>query len=159
MSMSRDVFFKWRGFVLAVTVLVVAASSLASSEESDEVEFTDVRKHTEEFIRYYQTIELTPEQEEVKGEALSNLPAPCCSNYSANTCCCVCNLSRTIWGLAKHLIAERGFDVAATRRAVIKWARFVNPDGFSGDACFNGGCARAFANNGCGGMRPSQVVW
>ncbi len=48
------------GFVVAVAglTLVVAASSPASSEESDDVEFTDVRKHTEEFIRYYQTIEL-----------------------------------------------------------------------------------------------------
>ncbi len=143
----------------SLLVLVAIGSSQARSEERDEVEFTDVRKHTKEFIGYFQSIKLTPEQEAVKREALSNLPAVCCSNNSAYTCCCVCNLSRTVWGLSHHLIAERGFDAPAVRAAVVKWTSFANPDGFSGDACFNGGCGRSFANNGCGGMRPNQVVW
>ena len=140
-------------------MLVAVSSSQARNEERDEVEFTDVHKHTKEFIGYFQTIKLTAEQESVKREALSTLPAVCCSNNSAYTCCCVCNLSRTVWGLSNHLIAERGFDAKAVRAAVVEWTTFVNPDGFSGDSCFRGGCGRSFAQNGCGGMRPNQNVW
>ncbi len=147
--------------LLASTLLVLVAmgSSQARNEERDDVELTDVRKHTKEFMGYFQTIKLTPEQEAVKRKALSNLPAVCCSNNSAYTCCCVCNLSRTVWGLSHYLIAERGFDAPAVRAAVVKWTSFVNPHGFSGNSCFTGGCGRSFANNGCGGMRPNQVVW
>ncbi len=148
-------------FLLASSLLVLVAvgSSQAGNEEGAEVEFTDVRKHTKEFMGYFQTIKLTPEQEAVKREALSSLPAACCTNNSAYTCCCVCNLSRTVWGLSHHLIAERGFDAPAVRAAVVKWTSFVNPDGFRGNTCYTGGCGRSFAKSGCGGMRPNQVVW
>jgi hypothetical protein len=157
---KQSMKFRLRVLLASILLVLVAiGSSQARNGERDEVEFTDVRKHTKEFIGYFHSIKLTPEQEAVKREALSNLPAVCCSNNSAYTCCCVCNLSRTVWGLSHHLIAERGFDATAVRAAVVKWTSFVSPDGFSGDACFNGGCGRSFANNGCGGMRPNQVVW
>ena len=159
--MDRLQSSRWQWLALAVVAasVVVVGGSRVLGEESREVEFTDVRKQTEEFIGYYETIKLTSQQESIKREALSNLPAPCCANNSAYTCCCVCNLSRTIWGLSNHLIAERGFDAEGVRGAVIKWANFINPDGFSGNGCHTGGCGRAFAKNGCGGMNASQVVW
>ena len=136
-----------------------AAAAAEAHDDGEKIEFTDVKKQTLEFMGYYEDIELTSEQEAVKKEALGPLPAPCCSNNSAYTCCCVCNLSRTIWGLSHHLIAERGFDAEQTREAVVEWVRFISPNGVSGDACFRGGCMRSFADMGCGGMDPSAIIW
>jgi len=129
-------------------------------EKTDaKIELTDVREQTVEFIRYYETIKLNREQEAVKREALSALPAACCANNSAYTCCCVCNLSRTVWGLTAYLITEKGAGVEEVQTAVREWIQFVNPAGFSGDSCFNGGCMRSFAKNGCGGMQASRIIW
>ena len=49
--------------LLASTLLVLVAmgSSQARNEERDDVELTDVRKHTKEFMGYFQTIKLTPQ--------------------------------------------------------------------------------------------------
>jgi hypothetical protein len=127
--------------------------------EKKKIEFTDVREQTVQFMRYYETHKLTPEQEAVKREALSSLPAACCANNSAYTCCCVCNLSRSVWGLTAYLITERGAGVEEIREAVKDWTKFVNPEGFSGDSCYKGGCVRSFANNGCGGMQASRLIW
>lgn len=154
-----------RNLLWLVLALVAVQSSSALEREGPKddadtkVEFTDVRKQAEEFIGYYQTIQLTPEQEKIKRVALSNLPAPCCMDNSAYTCCCVCNLARTIWGLSAHLITERGFDADPLRAAVVDWVRFVAPDGYSGDACYRGGCTRSFDKNGCGGMDASRLIW
>ena len=65
--------------------------------------------------------------------------APCCSNYSAYTCCCKCNLSRTVWGLSKFLIARQDKNAAQVGEAVSKWIDAMNPQGFSGSACFQRG--------------------
>jgi hypothetical protein len=111
-----------------------------------------------QLIAYYHAIRLTPEQEQMKHEALSSIPAPCCSNFSIATCCCPCNLAKSVWGLAHHLIAERRYDVPAVRQAVVDWLASSNPNGYSGDACFTGGCQRAFSQNGCGGMDEQHVV-
>jgi hypothetical protein len=109
---------------------------------------------------YEQSIRLTPAQEAIKKAALEQLPAPCCSDNSAYTCCCPCNLSRTVWGLANYLIAEQGMDADGVKKKAAEWFEFVNPKGFSGDVCYSaGGCSRAFANNGCGGMNPNQVTF
>ena len=43
--------------------------------------------------------------------------------------------------------------------AVEGWIAFINPDGFSGDVCYTGGCGRPFHQNGCGGMNANQVVF
>ena len=133
----------------------------AENAEIDEIdiEFTDVKEQTLQFMKYYETIELTPEQERIKLTALSTLPAACCADNSAYTCCCVCNLSRTVWGLTAHLIAERNYDAKQVQAAVKQWIQFVNPEGYSGNACYRGGCARSFSNNGCGGMSPGHIIW
>lgn len=146
--------------VLIVSVLALtAASQQKATEKTGAIEFTDARQQAEEFIRYFQTIQLTPEQEAVKRDALLPLPAPCCSENSAYTCCCPCNLSRTVWGLSAYLITERDYDAEAVREAVQRWVRFLAPEGFSGNVCSTKGCGRPFNQNGCGGMSAAQIVW
>jgi len=117
----------------------------------------DVQAQTEELVGYYESIPLSPTQERIKAEALSPLPAPCCASFSALTCCCECNLSRSVWGLSHYLI-DRGHDATRVRASVQQWLELVNPEGFRGDACFNGGCNRPFAHDGCGGMNAEHVV-
>lgn len=157
------------GVLLVPTVLLASSASQtpggrpANDKPAElveiDIEFTNVREQTYQFMEYYETIELTPEQERIKLAALSKLPAACCADNSAYTCCCVCNLSRTVWGLTAHLIAERDYDAAQVQAAVKQWIQFVNPEGFSGNSCYRGGCERSFENNGCGGMNPGHVIW
>ncbi len=147
------------GILFSGSPLVAPPTVRVAKTANTKVEFTNVREQTLEFIRYYETIQLTREQEAVKREALSSLPAACCADNSAYTCCCVCNLSRTVWGLTAYLITEKGAGVEEIRQAVREWTKFVNPDGFSGDSCYKGGCVRPFAKNGCGGMQASRLVW
>lgn len=132
-----------------------AGSSTAEPEQS---RFTGNRAETERFLGYYESIQLTAEGEANRVEALEALPAPCCAQFSAATCCCECNMARATWGLAKHLIAEEGAGVDEVRDAVSEWHRAINPNGFSGSACFTGGCARTFKNDGCGGMKRGDLV-
>jgi len=127
---------------------VIAASDLA---------FTDARRQAEQFIEYYHSIALTPEQETIKTEALERIPAPCCESFSIATCCCPCNLAKSAWGLAHFLIARRGYDVAHTRDAVERWLRFTNESGYRGDACQRGRCSLPFRLDGCGGMNEAHV--
>ena len=122
------------------------------------IKFTDARKQTREFIGYFRSIALTPEQERIKVEALSVLPAPCCSKYSLATCCCPCNMSKAVWGMAAWLITEKGQGVEEVRQAAVDWLAFINPNGFSGQACFNGGCKRPNAHDGCGGMDEAELL-
>jgi hypothetical protein len=136
---------------------VLAAASPTVAKSSD-IEFTDPQAQAQEFIRYYHTITLTARQQEIKREALESLPAPCCRDYPALTCCCKCNVSKSVWGLSHYLIAKKGYDAARVRATVERWLRFVNSGGFSGDACYTGGCGRAFDKNGCGGMTEAHVV-
>ena len=81
-------------------------------------------------------------------QALSRIPAPCCSDNSAYTCCCPCNMAKTWWGLSHHLIANEGYDADEVQAAVEEWIEFINPKGFSGNACYTGGCPRPFHRNG-----------
>jgi hypothetical protein len=110
-------------------------------------------------MRFYESIQLTPQQEAVRQEALQAIPAPCCSTFSAATCCCECNLSRTIWGLSKYLIAQEGRSAEEVRAATGSWVDAINPSGFAGDTCFKGGCGRSFKEGGCGGMRSDQLIF
>lgn len=157
--------------VLAAAVLVLGAffvleyagTALARADAepvvtSGGVELHDVEAQTRQFIRWEQDVELTPEQERIRVEALSALPAPCCSDNTADTCCCPCNMARSVWGLSKHLIVEKDAGVEEVRQAAQDWFRFINPDGFSGDTCYTGGCNRVFHENGCGGMNKDHPV-
>jgi hypothetical protein len=142
---------------------VLAAMALAAlsltAEDADPVPFADLERQTQEFIGYESSIQLTPEQEAIKREALEALPAPCCSDNTAYTCCCPCNMSLSIWGLSHLLIARHGYDAEQVRAKVEEWVAAINPDGHSGDVCYKGGCGRPFRHNGCGGMARGRVPW
>lgn len=125
---------------------------------SGPIEFTDMATQARAFMAYNRSIQLNSAQEAVKRQALSHMAAPCCSDYSAYTCCCECNLSRTVWGLSNHLIAQRGYDAEQVSAIVTEWLNFVNPQGFGGNACFDGGCGRPFDKDGCGGMNEAHFV-
>jgi hypothetical protein len=147
---------------LYALLLLAAASPLAAAPPTKAgapaaPAFTDVKAQTQEFLRYEQAIRLTPQQEAVKREALSALPAPCCSDNTLYTCCCPCNMAKTAWGLANYLIARQGYGVEQTRAKVSEWIRFINPAGYPGDTCYQGGCGKPFAKAGCGGMSAPVV--
>ena len=141
--------------VAAAVLSFVAAWALAAA--ADDLEFHDVRSQTAEFMRYHETIRLDAAQQQIFEDALTALPAPCCSDNTALTCCCPCNAARTWWGLSKHLIAERGYSTDQVTAKVAEWFAFTNPGGSSGDACYTRGCGKAFKDDGCGGMSPDHV--
>lgn len=134
-------------------------SNNRGTAELDSFTFEGSRAEAEQFIRYYESIQLTAQQEAVRKQALQSVPAPCCSTFSAATCCCECNLSRTIWGLSKYLIAQEGRSAEEVRTAATEWVDAINPSGYAGDTCFTGGCGRSFKEGGCGGMRAEELLF
>ena len=112
----------------------------------------------ERLIEYDARIALTPAQEEIKRAALTPIPAPCCSDRSAYTCCCTCNLGRAWWGLSKVLITEHGQTAAEVQANVERFIGNVRPGGFAGDSCYTGRCSRAAKHDGCSGMDPRRIV-
>lgn len=144
------------GLVLGVVALLGFGAKERGVQTA--VRFNDVAAQTHEFHAYNRSIRLNEGQEAIMREALTELPAPCCSDKTAYTCCCECNMAKSWWGLSKHLIADEGYDAEQVRDAVEDWFAFINPDGFSGDACYTGGCFRPFRENGCGGMDESQIA-
>jgi hypothetical protein len=142
---------------LVVALLGLTGGYLLAGTAPDLLDFEDREARTADFMRLYEAIELTAEQEAIKREALEAIPAACCADNSAYTCCCPCNLSRTVWGLTAWLITERGADAETVRTEVERWYAAVNPGDFPGDTCYTGGCGKPFSAGGCGGMHPSQV--
>ncbi len=112
----------------------------------------------ERLIAYDAEIELTAAQEEIKRAALTPIPAPCCSDRSAYTCCCQCNLGRAWWGLSKVLITEHGQAAAEVQANVERWIANVRPQGFAGNSCYTGRCSTAAKHDGCSGMNPNRIV-
>jgi hypothetical protein len=120
--------------------------------------FRDAKAQAEELIGYYHSIKLTPEQEAIKKAALEPMPAACCRDSSAYTCCCPCNLSKTLWGLSNLAISKYGADSKDVQQVVQSWLRYVNPSsGFSGDSCYRGGCSNPAHRGGCAGMEESKI--
>jgi hypothetical protein len=159
MNMGTKGFLAAAGLILA---FICAPQSVLATDQSaaggSGVIFHDLQSQTAAFISYYHDISLTPEEVLVRDEALSPIPAPCCDSYSTATCCCVCNLARSIWGLSNYLIHEEKFSAEEVGGAVIDWLMFTNPRGYSGNACFDGGCGRPFSRDGCGGMEEGKLV-
>ncbi len=114
------------------------------------VAFTDVKSQSPEFLSYYESISITPEQEALKEEVLSSMTAPCCVD-PLSTCCCDCNLAKTVWGLANYQIVH-GYDAEQLEDSVSQWLHFTNPEGSSGVGCYEGRCELPFEQDGCGGM-------
>lgn len=151
--------FKVGGILVTICVLLVGFVAGSSLLGAGNIVFDDARQQSRQFIEWYQTIKLTPTQKAVKKAALEPLPAPCCSDKSAYTCCCKCNISRTMWGLAHYMIAKQGAGAEEVRRKVQEWVSFINPRGYSGQACYRRGCGRPFARDGCGGMNAGQLIF
>lgn len=154
-----SVAFHRRSFIAACAGI---AAWPARPLRSAEIVFRDERAQTRQFMAWYEEIPLTPAQEAVKKEALGSIPAPCCSDNSAYTCCCPCNISRTIWGLSQYMIARQGATASEVRAKVRDWIRFIGPKApkaFSGSGCYTGQCSRPFRDGGCGGMRPEALTF
>lgn len=119
----------------------------------------DLRQRTEELIGYSTTVALSPEQEQVKAEALASIQAPCGDRNSLAVRCCPCNLGKSIVGLANHLIAREWAGAPRVREAVLDWIRQTNPSGYSGAACDRKRCDQPFRKDGCGGMTNARLVF
>ena len=126
--------------------------------------------NTQRFIDYSNAITLNSEQENTKRKALQSLRAPCCDDNPMSTCCCPCNLAKSVWGLSSYLIVEKGYEVEQVRESALQWLRFIHSDyyvmqelrnrgidpgryGLSYEApCYEGYCELPFVDGGCGGM-------
>ena len=154
---------KTRLYLAGMTAIVIASGIAAQAEKLSKKDepliFNDAQAQTEQFIRYNKTIKLSATQRKIKAKVLGSIPAPCCKEYSIATCCCPCNLAKTVWGLANHAIARLDYDAAETRALVLEWMQATNPAGYSGDSCHRGGCPKRFSANGCGGMKQDSVVF
>ena len=145
--------------LVAVTALAAFMTPVSAAPKAD-FKFTDVKTHTEAFHQYERTIQLTPEQKAIYREALEGLPAPCCQDNTALTCCCPCNHARAWWGLTKHLVVNLGYNAEETRAKIAEWFKFANPSGWPGNTCYtSNGCAKPFKHGGCGGMTAEQLVF
>ena len=84
--------------LLAIAGVGIAGLSPSTAGAQDvitpKLRFHDVRQHTREFHAYNRSISLNAEQRAAMHEALTGLPAPCCSDRTAATCCCPCNLAK-----------------------------------------------------------------
>jgi len=141
-------------------------------------------ENTQQFIDWYNAIELTLAQRALRDGALRPLVAPCCDEYPMTTCCCECNLSRSVWGLSAYLITEKEYNtVDQLQKAILQWLHFIRPDYYVASAleeevkippvfglstqssCFTGRCDLPFYSNteylhfgGCGGMEDLVQV-
>ncbi|MGH9340412.1 MAG: hypothetical protein ACRD1R_12685 [Acidobacteriota bacterium] len=158
---GKKIFIWLAAMVFSVTLFLSACSNAPATSglaSNAPVEFTDVEAQTREFIGYYQSIQLNPEQQKIKERALAPLPAACCSDNSMLKCCCPCNFAKTVWGLSNHAIANLGHGEEQVRELVLDWINFINPEGFDGQACYEGRCDTPFSVSGCGGMKSNQLV-
>jgi hypothetical protein len=152
----------WMLGIAAVLIVVVTAYGqlppvAERAYDKGDLELYDARSQASEFISYYHSIALSPEQEKIKHHALSAIPAPCCEDYSIATCCCPCNLAKSVWGLSHFLIAEQGYDASKVKEAAEQWISFTNKSGYAGDACYKGRCNQSFEKDGCGGMDEKRI--
>ena len=143
-------------FVLATAGTGVAETGKKSRDAG--LALKEVRARAEKYIDDWNAIPLTAAQAQVKADALEAIPAPCCKDYSMSTCCCPCNLAKSVWGLSHYLIATKRYTAPQVKGEVLRWLAAINPAGFTGNACFDGGCKRPFSKNGCGGMEATEVI-
>lgn len=160
--MKYDYSRRMVGIALIMAIFVAADGAGVLKEDNaikqKELKFSDAHAQALEFIAYYHSISLTPEQEKIKLEALEPIPAPCCKDHSIATCCCPCNLAKSVWGLSHFLVKERNYNAQQLRAAVQQWIRFTNKIGYAGNACYKKRCNRPFGKDGCGGMDEGRVL-
>ena len=126
--------------------------------------------NTQQLINYYNAATLTPAQKNTMQDALLPLKAPCCDDNSMATCCCPCNLAKSVWGLSSYLIVEKNYDADQVRQSALEWLHFIHSNyyviqelkskgvdpatyGLSHEnPCYVGKCELPFVEGGCGGM-------
>lgn len=145
-------------FVLAAAGAAAGLATTGKNRKAAGLDLKEVRAKAERYIDYENAVPLNAAQARVKAEALNAIPAPCCRDYTMLTCCCPCNLAKSVWGLSHYLIAKKGFTAPQVKGEVFRWLDSINPAGSTGNACFKGGCGRPFSKNGCGGMEATQVI-
>jgi hypothetical protein len=138
--------------IIALGIIIVGIGYVILGPKETGIQFYDVRLQTPEFIDYHNSITLTPEQEKIKSDALSSIHAPCCADYPMSTCCCPCNLAKSVWGLSNFLIVEHNYNAEQVKEEVSRWIRFTNKRGYAGNACYIDRCYFPFREDGCGGM-------
>lgn len=146
----------------ALLCVILAGSSmlaLGRRPQEEPLLFKDQRSQTKEYIGYYHSIALNPEQKQLKERALKSIPAPCCKDYPVLACCCPCNFAKSVWGLANYLIVKRNYSEARLKMAVTEWINFTHSSGYSGDSCYQGRCGLPTTADGCGGMDEQQPVF
>ncbi|MFQ5458047.1 MAG: hypothetical protein ACE5FC_06310 [Myxococcota bacterium] len=154
------------GFLAVVAAISLAGPMAGARAAGDEngprtgqsPEFEGSRSEAARFMSYYRTIHLTPEEKAFRDRALGTMPAPCCGNFSMATCCCACNLARSVWGLSNHLI-KQGKGEKAARAGVKAWLGALSPQGHSGNVCPTGGCNASLASGACGGMNEERLIF
>ena len=119
--------------------------------------FTGTAEEVQRFMDMERNIDLTPDEERIRVAALSQIPAPCCKEFGADTCCCPCNLAKAIWGLSKSQI-RNGASTDEVRDSVLAWLQVLNPAGYAGDACDKGRCDKPIKGDACGGMNENHLV-
>ncbi len=149
--------------IACLTALIVALGAGAEAPKDEAAgwlagEFEGSREEVLKLMGYYESIRLTPEQEQIREQALGPVPAYCCKNFSAATCCCECNLSRSLWGLSKYLIVEQNAGALEVREAVRSLTQVLNPSGYEGNTCPTGRCNLPFKEGGCGGMDKNRLM-
>ena len=153
--------FAWRGTPLYRHSLPKAHASAVRGKQvcvlGGRIRFHDVASQSREYIGYYNSIHLSPHEESIKASALKSRPAACCIKSDAYTCCCTCNLSKTVWGLTNYAIATYHADADQVQEVVDGWLSFVNPAGYDGAACYRGECSRTGHEKGCGGMTEGEL--
>ena len=120
--------FSQRQPVSAATPEEVAAEIIPQEGEPTAYDIPPSLDNTQRFIDYYEATILTPEQEKIKQDALLPLKAPCCDDNSMATCCCPCNLAKSVWGLSSYLIVEENYGIEQVRESALQWLHFIHDD-------------------------------
>lgn len=152
-------YFILRAAVLMALFCLPLLAAGPEPKSGKELKFYDVRKQTMEFMGYYQSIKLTPDQEKIKADALSRMEAPCCKEFTMATCCCPCNLAKSVWGLSNYLVSVQKLPADRVAETVKTWIQFAYENGYTGDACSKDRCNVAFKQDGCGGMNDQNVIF
>ncbi len=155
---------------VATTPEEVAAEIIPQEGDETAYDIPLSLNNTQQFISYYNATRLTPAQKSIMQDALLPLKAPCCDDNSMATCCCPCNLAKSVWGLSSYLIVEKNYDADQVRESALEWLHFIHSNyyiiqelksrgvdpatyGLSHEnPCYVGKCELPFMQGGCGGM-------
>lgn len=159
----------------SVTPAEIAAEIIPQEGDQTSYGVSLSLNNTQRFIDYYNAVTLTPEQESTMRNALLPLKAPCCDDNPMATCCCPCNLAKSVWGLSSYLILEKNYDADRVRESALQWLRFtysnyyviqelknrgIDPGTYGlshENPCYVGKCELPFVDAGCGGMRELKL--